>query len=146
MSTTAGSATGTAVAGDHQQGNGHCSQPRELWEPSDSKPASDIDCFGHRDAPSDTRPRTLLNQPALPGPWARLPDDRPVTTIGYVRVSTADPSLDIQLDAFDAADCTHVFTDTASGAPDSRPGPTLALDAAGLAVLAVAPAIRTMRP
>lgn len=42
-----------------------------------------------------------------------------MTTIGYVRVSTADHSLDIQLDAFDAA---------------------------GLAVLAVAPAIRTMRP
>ena len=69
-----------------------------------------------------------------------------MTTIGYVRVSTADHSLDMQLDAFNAADCTHVFTDTASGAPDSRPGPTPALNAAGLAVLAVAPAIRTMRP
>lgn len=68
-----------------------------------------------------------------------------MTTIGYVRVSTADHSLDMQLDAFNA-DCTHVFTDTASGAPDSRSGPTLDADAAGLAVLAVAPPVRTMRP
>ena len=149
MSTTAGSATGTPVADDHQQGNGHCSQPGELWEPSDSKPASDIDCFGHRDAPSDTRPRTRFNLPALPCPWAHLSDDRPVTTVGYVWVSTVDHSLDIQLDAFNAADCTHVFTDTASvpltHAP-APPLPSLALDAAGLAVLAVAPPVRTMRP
>lgn len=69
-----------------------------------------------------------------------------MTAIGYVRVSTADRSLDMQLDAFNAADCTHVFTDTASGAPDSRSGPTLDADAAGLAVLAVAPPVRTMRP
>lgn len=42
-----------------------------------------------------------------------------VTTVGYVWVSTVDHSLDIQLDAFNAA---------------------------GLAVLAVAPPVRTMRP
>lgn len=118
-------------------------------ESSDSKPASDIDRFGHRDAPSDTRPRTLFNKPALPGPWARLSDDRPVTTIGYVRVSTADHSLGIQLDAFNAADYTHVFTDTASAPLTRAPAPllpSLALDAAGLAVLAVAPVVRTMGP
>ena len=72
-----------------------------------------------------------------------------MTAIGYVRVSTADRSLDMQLDAFNAADCTHVFTDTASAPLTRAPAPllpSLALDAAGLAVLAVAPPVRTMRP
>lgn len=98
---------------------------------------------------SESRPRSLRpeGKPSCRPPLAQPPVLlSQVTAIGYVRVSTADHSLDMQLDAFNAADCTHVFTDTASGAPDSRSGPTLDADAAGLAVLAVAPPVRTMRP
>lgn len=48
-----------------------------------------------------------------------------MTTVGYVWVSTVDHSLDIQLDAFNAADCTHVFTDTASAPLTHAPAPPL---------------------
>lgn len=54
-----------------------------------------------------------------------------MTTIGYARVSTPDQSLDMQLDALDAAGCTAVYTDTASGALDSRPGFAEALHSVG---------------
>lgn len=40
----------------------------------------------------------------------------------YARVSTADQSLDLQLDAAERAGCSKVFTDTISGAKSSRPG------------------------
>lgn len=40
----------------------------------------------------------------------------------YARVSTADQSLDLQLDAAERAGCGRVYTDTMSGAKASRPG------------------------
>ncbi len=48
--------------------------------------------------------------------------------IGYARVSTADQSLDLQIDALRRAGCDRVFTDTASGALSDRVRLAAALD------------------
>jgi DNA invertase Pin-like site-specific DNA recombinase len=47
--------------------------------------------------------------------------------VGYARVSTAEQSLDLQLDALRAAGCERLFTDIASGAKAERQGLTEAL-------------------
>src|SRR5512135_2366746 len=47
--------------------------------------------------------------------------------IGYVRVSTLEQTLALQQDALTQAGCERLFTDTASGSQDVRPGLTEAL-------------------
>jgi DNA invertase Pin-like site-specific DNA recombinase len=42
--------------------------------------------------------------------------------VGYARVSTADQSLDLQLDALRQSGAERIFTDVASGKRDDRPG------------------------
>src|SRR5699024_7603215 len=42
-------------------------------------------------------------------------------TFGYARVSTTDQDAQLQQDALTAAGCYRIFTDTASGALQSRP-------------------------
>ena len=57
----------------------------------------------------------------------RLRDKAPAPLIGYMRVSKADGSqvLDLQMDALLAAgvDQRHLYSDTASGKQEDRPGP-----------------------
>lgn len=53
---------------------------------------------------------------------------KPVTLIGYARVSTLDQDPALQLDALVAAGCAKVFEDRASGARSDRPGLRQALD------------------
>jgi DNA invertase Pin-like site-specific DNA recombinase len=48
--------------------------------------------------------------------------------IGYARVSTEDQTLDLQKDALEKIGCSHIFTDTISGATRERPGLTKALE------------------
>lgn len=48
--------------------------------------------------------------------------------LGYARVSTADQDAALQQDALEAAGCYRVFTDTASGAVQTRPELTKVLD------------------
>ncbi len=50
------------------------------------------------------------------------------TTVGYARVSTFEQILDLQRDALTAAGCKRIFTDTASGGRNDRPGLAQALD------------------
>lgn len=38
--------------------------------------------------------------------------------IGYTRVSTADQSLDLQMDSLSNAGCERIYTEKASGAKD----------------------------
>ena len=42
--------------------------------------------------------------------------------VGYVRVSTTDQNLDLQLDALESAKCEKIYRDIASGAKEGRVG------------------------
>ena len=48
--------------------------------------------------------------------------------VGYARVSTADQSLDLQMDALQAAGCEKIYTDIISGSRRDRPGMTQLLE------------------
>ena len=50
--------------------------------------------------------------------------------IGYMRVSTADQSLDLQRDALEKAGCERIYDDVCSGRATERPGLARALDVA----------------
>lgn len=51
-----------------------------------------------------------------------------MTSIGYARTSTADQSLDLQLDALKSAGCGRIFSEQVSGTRDDRPELARALD------------------
>lgn len=63
---------------------------------------------------------TQTRTSAVPGHGGHL--------LGYARVSTADQDPALQLDALTAAGCFRTFTDTASGADQSRPQLSEVLD------------------
>lgn len=48
--------------------------------------------------------------------------------VGYVRVSTQDQNLDLQLEALRKAGCEKIYEDKASGSKAERPGLKLALE------------------
>jgi DNA invertase Pin-like site-specific DNA recombinase len=48
--------------------------------------------------------------------------------IGYARISQDTQSIDLQVDALSAAGCEKLFTDTASGSRNDRPGLKQALE------------------
>ncbi|MBN1546289.1 MAG: recombinase family protein [Syntrophaceae bacterium] len=48
--------------------------------------------------------------------------------VGYVRVSTQDQNLDLQLEALQKAGCEKIYEDKASGSKAERPGLKLALE------------------
>ncbi len=50
--------------------------------------------------------------------------------IGYMRVSTAEQSLDLQRDALEQAGCRKIYEDVCSGRATDRPGLAQALDTA----------------
>ena len=54
-----------------------------------------------------------------------------MANIGYARVSTKDQSLQLQLDALQAAGCEIIFEEHESGAKQNRPELQQALDALG---------------
>lgn len=56
------------------------------------------------------------------------PRTRSGDLVGYARVSTADQSLDLQVDALTKAGCVRIFTDVASGSRSDRPELANALD------------------
>jgi DNA invertase Pin-like site-specific DNA recombinase len=55
-------------------------------------------------------------------------EDGYIVKIGYARVSTADQSLDLQLDALHKAGCERIYTEKMSGAKDDRPELAKALE------------------
>lgn len=55
--------------------------------------------------------------------------ERYIMKIAYARVSTADQSLHLQLDALQAAGYDRIYTEKASGGKDDRPELAKALDA-----------------
>ncbi|WP_447645202.1 recombinase family protein [Nocardioides zeae] len=61
-------------------------------------------------------------------PVAAAVPGRVRTLVGHARVSTADQSAELQVDALTAAGATRVFVEIASGKTDSRPELTRALD------------------
>ena len=62
----------------------------------------------------------MLEEQTAAAAAAAVPE-RVRTLVGYARVSTADQSADLQVDALTAAGATRVFVETASGKTDSRP-------------------------